>query len=188
MRSGTPIAFINRWWNRLGLAVLLAGLQGCLVAPPIERQSDENRPFAVDAAAVKPPAHRQPMLLNESLRFWSLDAATDPDGDDIFYFWFVRNPANDEILDDQPGYPSYIFNPCEQRWPEPLPEVFFLEALASDRDRLPPQPPGAEGDDVVGDAVDDELRKAVGPYDFPEEANVVTLGWWWITIDGGTCP
>jgi hypothetical protein len=165
--------------------VLLAGLQGCLVAPPIEREGDENRPFAVDAASIKPAAHRQPMLLGDPLRFWSLDAATDPDGDDIFYFWFMRNPANDEILDDQPGYPSYIFDPCEERWPEPLPAVFFLEALASDRDRLPPEPePPVAEEDVV----DVEPRLTVGPYDFPEEANVVTLGWWWITIDGGTCP
>lgn len=165
----------------MGLAVLLAGLQACLVAPPIEREGDENRPFVVDAANVKPTAHRQPMWLPETLQFFSLDAVTDPDGDDPFYFWFMRNPLNDNLLDEQPAYPSYIFDPCERRWPEPLPELFFLEALASDRDRLPP--PG-EGEEVV----DDEPRLTVGPYEFPAEANVVTLGWWWITIDGGTCP
>jgi hypothetical protein len=170
--------------NGLGLAVLLAGLQGCLVAPPIEREGDVNRPFTIDARAVRAAGHdghSLSIVLGQTQQFFAIGAASDPDGDRIFTFWFVRDPTTDEILDDH-TFDTYTFDPCDRRFGSDLPPQVFLEVLASDRVPLGEHVPG---DDVV----DETPRKTVGKYDFAEEANVVTLGWWWITItDGGSCP
>lgn len=185
----------RRRGNLLGLFVVCTGLTGCLLAPPIERNDAVNHPFTVDAARIQPSPeadHTLSLQLGQSQQFFAIDAVSDPDGDDIFTFWYVRNPSTDEILDDRP-FMSYTFTPCDRRFGSDgsdLPPQVFIEVLASDRDLLQLQQ-GPDGDDVVdGDVVDEvACEQKVGVYGFPCEANVVTLGWWWVTIaPGGSCP
>jgi len=167
------------------------------VAPPIERQDDVNDPFTVLASRIQPSPeadHSLSLQLGQTLQFSAIDAVSDPDGDRIFTFWYVRNPSTDEILDDRPSFETYVFNPCERRFGSDgadLPPQVFLEVLASDRDPL--QQAAADHDavdDVVDEVVDEGAcaEQKVGVYRFPCEANVATLGWWWVTIaQGGSC-
>lgn len=176
--------------------MLAAGLSGCLVAPPIEREESVNHPFTINPAGLIPSpqaTHAISLQLGQTQQFFAIDAVSDPDGDDVFIFWLVRDPTNDEILDDRP-LPSYTFDPCDRRFGrdgDALPPQVFLEVLASDRATLiRSSPPGADAiDEADVQAVDDCPGGAVGPYCFPDAANVATIGWWWITIAaGGTCP
>ena len=172
----------------MGLAVLVANVTGCLVAPPIEREDEVNHMFTIHAESLKPPvqtSHAISLQLGQAQQFFAIDAVSDPDGDDPFYLWFVRSPSTDEILDDRLGFPSYTFDPCDRRFGtngSVLPPQVFVEVVAADRDPLPPVSPGE-------DTVEEPAGPVAGPYRFPEGANVATVGWWWITLaEGGTCP
>ena len=168
----------------MGLIVMLAGLTGCLVAPPIEREEEVNHAFTIHPENLNPSpqaTHVIHLQLGQTQQFFATGAVVDPDGDQPFYVWFVRDPETDEILDDRP-LSSYTFDPCDRQFRGDLPPQVFVEVVASDRTPLPAPVPGT-------DTVDQGDGPVVGPYVFPEGTNVATIGWWWITIaDGGTCP
>jgi len=151
--------------------VALVALNGCLVAPPIEREPDQNRPFAIDPDGFTPsPAESISTVLGPRIEI-SFSATTgaviDPDGDDIVYAWYLYAAGSRAVLDDNLLFSTYAFAPCAFAGLD-VPATLLLELVASDRR------PDSKGAD--------------GQYDFPDDAQTATVAWWWINVtDGGSC-
>jgi hypothetical protein len=165
-RSGTRLACVSGWMNALGLLVIASLTTGCIVAPPVEEAPLTNRPLVVDVESISPsPAESQVLTQGQTIDFSIASAVHDPDGDSLFTYWYLyaTGSTKGELVWVTP---SYSLDPCTEDMDAD--SGWLLEVVVSDRQRK----------DLPEDL-----------HDFPDEANWMTVAWWWIDVQvGGECP
>ena len=152
--------------NALGLLVIASLITGCIVAPPVEEAPQTNRPLVVDLEGVSPsPNETQFLAQGQSKEFSISGAVQDPDGDSLYTYWYLYPSGSPDAENVWPTA-IYSFDPCSE---DIAPDTtWLLEAVVSDRQRNHPWE---------------------HTHDFPDEANWMTVAWWWIEVQvGGECP
>lgn len=180
------LACVRNWMNWVGIVMILPVLQACVVAPPVEREPIANRPFVVDHSAVSPAAASIIYLTHTTPKDFSIEDATfDPDGDNLFRYWYLY-PADSDTWRDVGLSSSYTFDPCHAA-PGSMavnaPSEWMLEVVVSDRRRR--FDPASQYDFPDGEPLDG----AADSEDSDEIANWETVAWWRIVVQSGeACP
>lgn len=160
-------------------AAALWALCGCLTPPPIEEEPRPGGAPVVDRELVAPSETLVRVdLASDPVLFFSVaGAATDPDGDGLYQYWYLLDEPGQAGRPPETSRTTYVLQPCrEDLGIQPTDEFLFLQVDIADRPRLeglepPVVGPDAGGPvDAGGEAVD-VLRA------YPEDAHVVTLEW-----------
>jgi hypothetical protein len=175
------------WWARgagalakalMLLASLGLGPGGCLVPPPIEEEPTTDGPPVVSRELVEPrPGSSVPMDLSRDpdRSFNVAGAVVDPDGDTLFYYWYLfREGDEGRVAPTSSLGPTFFLRPCSRFDEMALglsggdSQLRYLELDIADGPRLLSE----EGEQT--------------PRRYGERTHVVTLSW--VLVLRGMCP
>ena len=93
--------------------VLIMMLQACIIAPPIEEQSDDNIAPVVDESLIA-PAPYSGYLVDSGGQPFNVDGAfTDPDNDELYFYWYFHDQKQEYDYLVSVDKKLFKFNPCK---------------------------------------------------------------------------